>query len=95
MSQMTIYLDERATREVVEAFLAPYELLPFDRAAAGHYAEIRHALESAGTPIGPDDLLIAATARARNLTLLTHNTNKFGRIPGLVTEDWTAHATRE
>jgi tRNA(fMet)-specific endonuclease VapC len=81
--------DPARTREVVERFLAPYELLPFDRAAAAQYAEIRHHLETAGKPIGPNDLLVAATARAQNLTLLTRNAGEFSRVPGLVTEDWT------
>jgi tRNA(fMet)-specific endonuclease VapC len=76
------------TTEIVEAFLAPYELLPFDRAAAGHYADIRHELERRGLPIGPNDLVIAAVARCRTLTLVTHNRAEFGRVPGLVLEDW-------
>ena len=80
--------DPSRTSELVEAFLAPFELLSFDRAAAGHYAEIRHQLEAKGKPIGPNDLVIAATARSRNLTLITHNLREFGRVPGLVTEDW-------
>ena len=80
--------DPARTRQVVEAFLAPYQLLPFDRAAADDYAQIRHELESRGLPIGPNDLVIAATARSRNLTLLTHNRGEFGRITGLTTEDW-------
>ena len=76
------------TSELVEAFLAPFDLLPFDRAAAGHYADIRHQLENMGEPIGPNDLVIAATARSRNLTLVTHNLSEFTRVPGLATEDW-------
>ena len=74
--------------ELVEAFLAPFDLLPFDRAATGHYADIRHQLETAGKPIGPNDLVIAATDRSRNLTLITHNRREFTRVPGLATEDW-------
>jgi tRNA(fMet)-specific endonuclease VapC len=77
------------TTELVEAFLAPFELLSFDRAAAGHYADIRHHLEAAGKPIGPNDLVIAAIARSRNLTLVTHNRREFTRVPGLATEDWS------
>lgn len=76
------------TRNIVEAFLSPYELIPFERTAAQKYADIRHDLESKGTPIGPNDLIIAATARARNLILVTHNTDEFSRVPGLATEDW-------
>lgn len=76
------------TREIVERFLRPFDVIPFDTTAAQHYAEIRHALETKGTPIGPNDLIIAATARARNLVLLTHNTSEFQRVSGLATEDW-------
>lgn len=76
------------TAELVENFLAPFELLSFDHAAAAHYADIRCHLESIGQPIGPNDLVIAATARSRNLTLVTHNLSEFTRVPGLSTEDW-------
>jgi tRNA(fMet)-specific endonuclease VapC len=76
------------TSELVEAFLAPFALLPFDRAATWHYADIRHQLEVVGKTIGPNDLVIAATARSRNLTLITHNCREFARVPGLATEDW-------
>ena len=77
------------TRDIVEAFLAPFELIPFDRAAAREYAIVRHDLEVNGTPIGPNDLIIAATARARNLTLITHNVAEFKRVTGLMIEDWS------
>jgi len=76
------------TCTTVETFLAPLAIIPFDRTDAKHYADIRHDLESKGTPIGPNDLLIAATARARRLTLITHNTNEFRRVTGLAIEDW-------
>jgi len=81
--------DPRRIGELVESFLAPFELLPFDRAATGHYADIRHQLEVIGKPIGPNDLVIAATVRSRNLTLITHNHSEFVRVPGLAMEDWT------
>ncbi len=76
------------TRTIVETFLTPLETIPFEQADAKHYAEIRYDLESKGTPIGPNDLLIAATARARHLTLITHNTNEFHRVIGLAIDDW-------
>ncbi|MDZ4683882.1 MAG: type II toxin-antitoxin system VapC family toxin [Planctomycetaceae bacterium] len=62
--------------------------LPFDDAAAEAYGRIRAALASQGTPIGPNDLLIAAIALVKRLVLVTHNTAEFSRIPGLMTEDW-------
>jgi len=80
--------DPDSTRSIVETFLHPLEVIPFDQADAKHYADIRHDLEAKGTPIGPNDLLIAATARARHLILITHNTSEFGRVTGLLIEDW-------
>jgi len=52
------------------------------------YAQVRIALEKQGKLIGPHDLLIAAIARAHNLTLVTHSTDEFQRVPGLMLEDW-------
>jgi tRNA(fMet)-specific endonuclease VapC len=51
-------------------------------------ALIRADLEKKGTPIGPMDILIAGSAKAHNLTLVTHNTKEFMRVKGLVLEDW-------
>ena len=51
---------------------------------------IRAALERAGKPIGPYDVLIAAQARRRGATLVTANEREFARVPGLKTEDWAA-----
>jgi tRNA(fMet)-specific endonuclease VapC len=48
---------------------------------------VRAAIESAGTPIGTMDLLIAAIALANDLVLVTHNTKEFSRVPGLHVED--------
>lgn len=62
--------------------------LPFDDLAALEYGDIRSLLEKSGTPIGPNDLLIAASARAYELTLVTHNVAEFARVPGLQFEDW-------
>ncbi len=62
--------------------------LDFDAEAADHAAHIRLQLESAGTPIGLADLLIAATARRHGCTLVTHNAREFSRVPGLLLEDW-------
>jgi tRNA(fMet)-specific endonuclease VapC len=78
----------RKTLKIVEAFLAPFELIPFDKDAADDYAKIRMELEKAGLIIGPNDLVIAATARSKRLTLVTHNTGEFQRVPGLSLDDW-------
>jgi len=76
------------TRESVDAFLKPFEVLPFEAEAAEKYAEIRLQLEKEGRPIGERDLLIAAIARARGLTVVTHNAREFSRVSGLRVEDW-------
>ncbi len=60
----------------------------FDDAAAQLYGEIRADLEKRGQIIGPNDLLIAATAMANSATLVTHNEREFKRVDGLVFEDW-------
>jgi len=62
--------------------------IPFDDRAAEQYGRIRAHLAGQGTLIGPNDLMIAAIALANGLTLVTHNTAEFSRVPGLVLEDW-------
>lgn len=71
-------------RELTDMFL----VLPLDGPCAQRYGEIRVQLEGRGTPIGPNDLFIAATALAHDLTLVTHNTREFSRVVGLRVEDW-------
>ena len=63
--------------------------IPWGEDTAERYAEIRVALESAGTPIGHMDMLIAASALAEGCVLVSHNTAHFSRVPGLVIEDWS------
>ena len=77
----------------VEQLLASLPVLALDGEADRHYADIRCSLERAGTPIGGNDLLIAAHARSQSLTLVTHNTREFGRVPGLRIQDWLASTT--
>ena len=72
----------------VDQLLNALVVLPLDQPADQHYADIRAALERAGTPIGSHDLFIAAHARSRDLTLVTHNTREFKRVAGLRVEDW-------
>ena len=76
--------------ERIDQLLDALTVLPFDEPADRHYAEIRVALERAGTPIGSHDLFIAAHARSRSLGLVTHNLREFERVPGLRVEDWQA-----
>ena len=72
----------------VAQLLTATPVLPLAFATAEHYADIRLGLQKAGTPIGSNDLLIAAHARSLGLTLVTHNLREFQRVPGLVVEDW-------
>ena len=72
----------------VDALLNTLAVLPLDQPADEHYADIRATLERAGTPIGSHDLFIAAHARSRGLTLVTHNGREFARAPELQVEEW-------
>ena len=77
---------ERVAR--VELTLSPFISLPFDDAAAGHYATIRDDLESRGITIGSNDLMIAAIAVTHGLTLVSNN-REFNRVGGMPVEDST------
>ena len=77
---------ELATR--VDDLLASFKVLPLDREADRHYAEIRAHLTRNGRPIGSNDLLIAAHTLALDLTLVTANVDEFVRVPGLSIENW-------
>jgi tRNA(fMet)-specific endonuclease VapC len=64
------------------------QIVPFEMPADMRYAEIRAHLSNAGQIIGPNDLLIAAHARALDLTLVTDNVREFARVPDLRVENW-------
>ena len=72
----------------LEQFWGPLGSLSFDDLAAAHYGEIRAGLSRAGTPIGGNDLQIAAITRANDLTLVTRNQGEFRRVVGLRVEEW-------
>ncbi|MEZ5402610.1 MAG: type II toxin-antitoxin system VapC family toxin [Bryobacteraceae bacterium] len=72
----------------MQALLAPVDSLPFDDLAADHYGMIRADLVRIGKPIGAADLMIAAIARARDLVVVTRNTDEFVRVVGLRMEVW-------
>ena len=74
--------------QALEAFLAPFVLLPFHAYVALSYGHIRAHLAKAGTPIGPLDTLIAAHALHEDLTLVSNNTREFLRVPGLKLTNW-------
>ena len=74
----------------LQHFLEPLEIADFDAQVAKIYAEVRQALEAAGTPIGPLDAQIAAHALALGAVLVTNNVREFSRVPGLRWENWAA-----
>jgi tRNA(fMet)-specific endonuclease VapC len=82
------FKSQRAVRNVALVDSLQFEVLDFDKEDSRQAGEIRAALAVKGTPIGPYDVLIAGQAMARNLVLVTHNTDEFGRVPGLQIEDW-------
>lgn len=81
---------ERARKlaPLLEAFFSVVATLPFDEADARTAASIRAALKHAGQPIGAYDVLIAGTALARGLVVVTSNGGEFRRVSGLQVEDW-------
>ena len=74
--------------EEIEAFCRPFEIVPFDDSMVKPYARMRAALERKGQKIGYNDSLIAATVLVKGGVLVTHNTKEFGRVEGLMLEDW-------
>ena len=75
-------------RMALMVLLSEIPIVPFDDLAAQVYGVVRAELHKKGTPIGPLDTLIAAHAKALNLTLVTNNTKEFARVDGLTLEDW-------
>ena len=71
--------------------LALIPALPMSGDVGAHYGDIRSVLEQAGTPIGNNDLWIAAHARELGVTLVTNNTREFMRVPRLAVENWVGN----
>jgi tRNA(fMet)-specific endonuclease VapC len=72
----------------IDALLDEIECLDFDLRAAATYGRVRARLEALGAPIGPNDMLIAAHALSRGLSVVTDNVGEFGRVRDLKVEDW-------
>lgn len=77
-----------ANHQRLDLFLNDVAVLDFDHAAARAYGTLRSALERSGTPIGPNDMLIAAQALAAGVVLVTANLDEFRRVAGLEVESW-------
>jgi tRNA(fMet)-specific endonuclease VapC len=72
----------------IDALIDEIECLDFDLRAAAAYGSVREHLEASGTPIGPNDMLIAAHALARGLSVVTDNVAEFKRVKGLKVDNW-------
>ncbi len=72
----------------LEKILGAMEILPLETPCEIYYAKIRIHLEQVGTPIGPNDLLIAAHVLTLNLIVVTANEREFSRVPNLKVENW-------
>lgn len=81
-------LDPVRNQQVVESFCSRLMVLPYTEKAAQHYGRIRAVLERSGTPIGVNDLHIAAHACGEGLILVSNNLREFECVPGLVSENW-------
>ena len=79
---------ERNVQRIADFLTAPIAVLSFEPGDAEEAADIRAALERAGTPIGPYDVLVAAQARRRDALLVTANEREFIRVPRLNFENW-------
>ena len=75
-------------RQLLEQVIADLEVVPIDRSAALVYGGLRADLERCGTPIGANDLWIAAQALSGDHTLVTDNQREFGRVSGLRWLNW-------
>ena len=82
------FKSQRVEKNVSRVDALQFPVVEFDQEDARQAGKIRALLASKGTPIGPYDVLIAGQAKARNLTLVTHNTTEFLRVSGLKVEDW-------
>ena len=69
-------------------FLDRLDVRAFGAEAGRHYGDIRARLTRRGTPIGPNDVLVAAHARSMAATLVSNNVREFSRVPDLKTVNW-------
>lgn len=91
-SELLFGLAKRPTAKLQQAYerqMAGLTVMPIDDAVSHRYATVRLALSRAGTPIGPNDIFIAAHALALDCTLVTDNEDEFRRVAGLKVENWT------
>jgi tRNA(fMet)-specific endonuclease VapC len=75
-------------QQALDQFLLPLVILDFDHEAARAYGKLRAGLETRGRVIGALDMLIAAHALSKGLSLATNNVREFSRVPGLKVLNW-------
>ncbi len=80
---------KKVNRPIIDDFVRHLGIISWDRKAAEHYGKIRAILRAEGQLIGAMDMMIAAHARSRKMTLVTNNDGLFRRVPNLVVENWT------
>lgn len=87
------HLADDPARELakVETFLRPIQVIPFGRDESFQWARLDAGLRKQGNRIETEDAIIAATAMASGLTLVTGNAKHFGRVKGLKIVDWEQH----
>jgi tRNA(fMet)-specific endonuclease VapC len=82
------FKSRRMTQNVALIDALQFAVIEFDKEDARQAGQVRALLAFKGTPIGPYDVMIAGQAMARDMILVTRNTNEFARVPGLRIEDW-------
>ncbi len=80
----------KINRPIIDDFVRHLDIITWDEDAAEHYGKIRAFLRAEGNIIGSMDMMIAAHARSRNMTLITNNDKHFKRVPNLRIENWVA-----
>ena len=78
----------RRLHRLISTFVESVEVVAFDQRAADRFATVATSLARRGAPIGSFDTLMAAHALSLEWTFVTNNTQHFGRVVGLKTENW-------
>lgn len=77
-----------ATRKIIALLTGIFPIAAVTKEAAEEYGKLRGQLAARGTPIGPNDMWLAAQAKADGLILVTNNEREFRRVSGLKVENW-------
>ena len=77
-----------AVQKVIALLAGIFPILPVSKEAGEEYGKLRGQLAAKGTPIGPNDMWLAAQAKTDGLILVTNNEREFRRVPGLSLQNW-------